>query len=104
MGYSFGGLIALEVLKLLEKNNRKGKLWLIDSAPQFLKMTAQLSFGGENVQDNEIQVQLLIRFIDFIWPFNKTEVSILKYLMYCFFREIALNIFNKTIACMLYFS
>lgn len=88
-------MIALEVLKLLEKNNRKGKLWLIDSAPQFLKMTAQLSFGGENIQDNAIQELLLLRFIDFIWPFYKTEVSELN--IYVFVDEIALNIFNKTI-------
>lgn len=75
VGYSFGGLIALEVLKLLEKNNYKGKLWLIDSAPQFLKMTTELAICGDKSQDHEIQVQLIIRFIDIIWPHDTTEVS-----------------------------
>lgn len=75
VGYSFGGLIALEVLKLLEKNNYKGKLWLIDSAPQFLKMTTELAICGEKSQEHEIQVQLIMRFIDLVWPGNTSEVS-----------------------------
>lgn len=75
VGYSFGGLIALEVLKLLEKNNYKGKLWLIDSAPLFLKMTTELSICGEKSQDHEIQVQLIIRFLDLVWPCDISEVS-----------------------------
>jgi len=74
VGYSFGGLIAIEVLKLLEKNNRTGKLWLIDSSPQFLKMTTEIAIRGENDQDHEIQVQLIVRFTDLVWPHNKTKV------------------------------
>lgn len=76
VGYSFGGLIALEILKLLEKNNRKGKLWLIDSSPQFLKIATELSIRGEKPQEHEIQVQLIMRFLDLVWPHNKTEVSL----------------------------
>lgn len=75
VGYSFGGLIALEILKLLEKNNRKGKLWLIDSAPQFLKMSAEIAFRGEKPQEHEMQVQLILRFLDLVWPHNKNDVS-----------------------------
>lgn len=75
VGYSFGGLIALEVVKLLEKNNRKGKLWLIDSSPQFLKMTTELTVIGGKSQEHEIQVQLILRFLDLVWPHNSTDVS-----------------------------
>lgn len=75
IGYSFGGLIAIEVLKMLEKNNRTGKLWLIDSAPQFLKMTTELAIRGDKPQEQEIQVQLILRFLDLVWPHNKTNVS-----------------------------
>lgn len=75
VGYSFGGLIALEVVKLLEKNNRTGKLWLVDSSPQFLKMTTELTVHGEKSQDHEIQVQLILRFLDLVWPHNSTDVS-----------------------------
>lgn len=75
VGYSFGGLIAIEVLKILEKNNRTGKLWLIDSAPMFLKMTTELAIRGDKTQDHEIQVQLIVRFLDLVWPHNKTSVS-----------------------------
>lgn len=75
IGYSFGGLIALEVLRIMESNNRKGKFWLIDSAPQFLKMTTELAIGGDKSKEGEIQVQLILRFLDLVWPYNKTEVS-----------------------------
>lgn len=76
MGYSFGGLIALEIIKLLEKNNRKGKLWLIDSSPDFLKMTTELAITtGDKLQEHDIQVQLIMRFLDLVWPQNKTDVS-----------------------------
>jgi len=75
VGYSFGGLIAIETLKLLEKNNRSGKMWLIDSAPQFLKMTTELAVCGDKSQDHEIQVQLIMRFLSLVWPYNKTEVG-----------------------------
>ncbi|KAF0706565.1 fatty acid synthase, partial [Aphis craccivora] len=73
VGYSFGGLIAIEVLKLMEKNNRSGKLWLIDSAPQFLKMTTEFLIRGDNSPDQEIQVQLILRFLDLVWPHNKID-------------------------------
>lgn len=86
VGYSFGGLIALEVLKLLEKNNRTGKLWLIDSSPQFLKMTTELSIRGEKSQEHEIQVQLILRFIDLVWPHNTTDVRQQTFKLYLFFR------------------
>ncbi|CAI6352158.1 unnamed protein product [Macrosiphum euphorbiae] len=75
VGYSFGGLIAIEVLKILEKNNRTGKLWLIDSAPEFLKMTTELAIRGDKTQDQEIQVQLILRFLDLVWPHNKTKIT-----------------------------
>ncbi|XP_060866838.1 fatty acid synthase-like [Metopolophium dirhodum] len=75
VGYSFGGLIAIEVLKMLEKNNRTGQLWLIDSAPQFLKMTTELAIRGDKTQDQEIQVQLILRFLDLVWPHNKTKFT-----------------------------
>lgn len=75
VGYSFGGLIALEVLKLLEKNNHTGKLWLVDSSPQFLKMTTELTIRGEKSQEHEIQVQLIMRFLDLVWPHYTTNVS-----------------------------
>lgn len=74
VGYSFGGLIAIEVIKLLEKNNRTGKLWLIDSSPQFLKMTTEIAIHGDKTQDQEIQVQLILRFTELVWPHNKTKV------------------------------
>ncbi|XP_050425474.1 fatty acid synthase [Adelges cooleyi] len=73
LGYSFGGLIALELVKLLEKNNRKGKLWLIDSGPMFLKITTEFSLRGERSQEHETQVKLIMRFLDLVWPTDKSK-------------------------------
>lgn len=79
LGYSFGGIIALEILKLLEKNNRRGKLWLIDSSPQFLKMvTESFRIRSGNTRDDEIQIYLIIRFLDLVWPHNYFDVSSIK--------------------------
>lgn len=75
LGYSFGGLIALEIVKLLEKNNRKGKLWLIDSAPKFLKMITELTILGDKSKEDTIQVQIIVKFIDLVWPHKKSGVS-----------------------------
>lgn len=82
LGYSFGGLIALEILKLLEKNNRLGKLWLIDSAPQYLKIIIESANRNDNAQEHEIQVQLILRFFDLVWPNNNANVSFLKYIIF----------------------
>lgn len=74
VGYSFGGLIALEIVKLLEKNNRTGKLWLIDSSPQFLKITTESTILGNKSQEHELEVQLIMRFLDLVWPHNMSDV------------------------------
>lgn len=79
IGYSFGGLVAMEVTKLLEAEGRKGRLWLIDSSPEFLKdiTTISLLGKGEN-PDVELQVKIIIRFLDLIWPQATKEVIIIQ--------------------------
>lgn len=66
----------MEVVRLLEAEGRKGRLWLIDSSPDFLKNITKLTLlsGGDNVQ-NELQVKIITRFLDLIWPQAAKEVS-----------------------------
>ncbi|XP_050524285.1 fatty acid synthase [Daktulosphaira vitifoliae] len=73
LGYSFGGLIALELTKLLEQSNRSVKLWLIDSSPLFLKGITKIAFKGNESEENDIQVKLILRFLDLVWPSNKKQ-------------------------------
>ncbi|XP_065217230.1 fatty acid synthase-like [Planococcus citri] len=76
IGYSFGGMVALEVVRLLEEEGRVGRLWLIDSSPEFLKTITKLSFISTTDQiDNEVQVKLILRFLDLIWPEASSEIA-----------------------------
>lgn len=72
VGYSFGGLIAMELAVLLEKEGFQGKTVLIDSSPDFLKMITEESFLHD-VSETNLQVQLLMRFIAMVWPQDTQE-------------------------------
>lgn len=76
LGYSFGGIVALEILKLLEKNNRIGKICLIDSSPQYMKAIIEsLPIRSGNTREDEIQIYLITRFLDLVSPHNHFDVS-----------------------------
>lgn len=68
IGYSFGGLVALELVKLLEKEGRKGRLWLIDSSPEFLQTMTKVTLMTTEQAEDELQVKIILRFLDLIWP------------------------------------
>lgn len=66
----------MEVVKLLEAEGRTGRLWLIDSSPEFLTTITKLTFAtGKHVED-ELQVKIIVRFLDLIWPQASSEVCI----------------------------
>lgn len=79
IGYSFGGLVALELVKLLEKEGRKGRLWLIDSSPEFLQTMTKLTLMTTEQADDEAQVKIILRFLDLIWPQATKGVTIQLY-------------------------
>lgn len=65
----------MEVVKLLEEEGRIGRLWLIDSSPEFLKTITKLSFISSGDQyENDLQVKIILRFLDLIWPEVSSEV------------------------------
>lgn len=65
----------MEVAKLLEADSRKGRIWLIDSSPEFLKDVTRFSLlsSPEDIQ-NQVQVKIITRFLDLIWPQASKEV------------------------------
>ena len=75
LGYSFGGLLALELALQLEAEGRKGKLYLVDSAPDFMKaMLAQSMSGNED----EFQTSLICKWFTLIAPHEATSAAISK--------------------------
>lgn len=74
VGYSFGGIIALELSLLLEKEGYEGSIVLIDGAPDFLK-TLTIESLKNDISDDNVQVQLLLRFVAIVFPQDTTELE-----------------------------
>lgn len=52
---------------------RHGHLWLIDSAPDFLRSLAAKSLDA-NMSDDLLQVNIILRFVDVVWDQDTTQV------------------------------
>jgi fatty acid synthase len=72
VGYSFGSLIAIELAKRLENENKRGQLVLIDGSPAFLKKLA-LEQISQNV-DDVLDVIYLNGVVDLIFPDQNAEI------------------------------
>jgi len=75
MGYSFGGLLALELALKLEAEGREGKLYLVDSAPDYLKTMLTQSMGGN---EDEFQTRLICTLFTLIAPHEATSAAVSK--------------------------
>uniref|UniRef100_A0A1B0G5K6 Uncharacterized protein n=1 Tax=Glossina morsitans morsitans TaxID=37546 RepID=A0A1B0G5K6_GLOMM len=73
VAYSYGALIALELVGMLEKAGFNGQLLLIDGAPHFLTKLAHLHLG-EHVTDNDLYDLLLSIVVREIFPGNTKEL------------------------------
>jgi len=75
VGYSFGSLIAIELVRLLEANNFSGRLILIDGAPDLLKfwINQYLIFSSQQ----ELQNKILLLILEKYTTVNKETVDIL---------------------------
>ncbi|KAH1010150.1 fatty acid synthase [Dendroctonus ponderosae] len=60
IAYSFGGMVALELVALLEEKGYRGTLLLIDSSPDYLNSLATIL---EVDSDDKLQISLLIRMM-----------------------------------------
>ncbi|KAG5308211.1 FAS synthase, partial [Acromyrmex insinuator] len=71
VGYSFGSFIAIEVARRLEAMNFKGRLVLIDGAPEFLQtifQTLELDFDETN-----FQIEILTNILEILMELKKCE-------------------------------
>uniref|UniRef100_A0A2C9GS69 Fatty acid synthase n=1 Tax=Anopheles arabiensis TaxID=7173 RepID=A0A2C9GS69_ANOAR len=72
IGYSFGSLLALEVVKRLEARSLRGKLMLIDGSPLYLQRFASHHLSG--FDDEHLQMLILTLVISFIFPTATQDV------------------------------
>jgi thioesterase domain-containing protein len=75
LGYSFGGLLALELALELEANGRKGHLYLVDSAPGFIKLWTQHMVGSD---EKKFETSLVCSMFSIIAPQEATAAAVSK--------------------------
>jgi len=62
VGYSFGSIIAIELTRRLETMNFKGRLVLIDGAPEQIRLTYKDLLPNYN--DVDLQILILISIME----------------------------------------
>jgi surfactin synthase thioesterase subunit len=75
LGYSFGGLLALELALKLEEEGREGKLYLLDSSPDFMKMLVEQSIGSS---EDQFEINILCIAFKLYAPRDATSAAITK--------------------------
>jgi thioesterase domain-containing protein len=75
LGYSFGGLLALELALQLEAEGREGKLYLVDSAPDFAKAILTQTVGSDY---DEVQTSFVSTLFTLIAPHEATSAAVSK--------------------------
>ncbi|XP_065204931.1 fatty acid synthase-like [Planococcus citri] len=61
IGYSLGGLLAIEVANILEENGRRGHIWLIDSTPAYLIGETKASEGQKIYSNGESRRKAILK-------------------------------------------
>uniref|UniRef100_A0A182TMJ1 oleoyl-[acyl-carrier-protein] hydrolase n=1 Tax=Anopheles melas TaxID=34690 RepID=A0A182TMJ1_9DIPT len=72
IGYSFGSLLALEIVKRLEARSLRGKLMLIDGSPLYLQRFASHHLSG--FDDEHLQMAILTLVLRFSLPSVSNEI------------------------------
>uniref|UniRef100_A0A182NVM5 Uncharacterized protein n=1 Tax=Anopheles dirus TaxID=7168 RepID=A0A182NVM5_9DIPT len=72
IGYSFGSLLALDIVKRLEARMLRGKLMLIDGSPLYLQRFASQHLSG--FDDEHLQMAILTLVMSFAVPSVSTEI------------------------------
>jgi fatty acid synthase len=75
LGYSFGGLLALELALELEADGREGHLYLVDSSPDFIKAWLEYSTGSNKEQ---FETNLICSMFNVIAPHESTTAAVRK--------------------------
>ena len=72
VGYSFGSIIAIELTRRLEDLNFKGRLVLIDGAPEQMRMIYK--YSSSNFNDVDLQLVVLTNIIELYSPGSSKKV------------------------------
>ena len=75
LGYSFGGLLALELALKLEAEGSEGKLYLVDSAPDYVKAMLKQHMRSN---EDEFQTSLIRTLFILIAPHEVTSAALRK--------------------------
>jgi thioesterase domain-containing protein len=75
LGYSFGGLLALELALELEAEGREGHLYLVDSAPVFMKVLVEQMVGSD---EKKFATNLMCTIFKITAPHDATSAAISK--------------------------
>jgi thioesterase domain-containing protein len=73
LGYSFGGILALELAVALEAAGREGHLYLVDSSPDFLQSVQERSIGND---EDQFEINLLCAIFNLMAPHEATPAAI----------------------------
>ncbi|XP_036148675.1 fatty acid synthase isoform X2 [Monomorium pharaonis] len=95
VGYSFGSIIAIEITRRLEALNVKGRLVLIDGAPE--QMRIMYKHVTSNFNDADLQFAVLINIMEM---YSGTSKEIIMELQKCNTWEERYNIFAKSFLVM----
>lgn len=80
VGYSFGSVIALHLVKYLEDRGYSGKLVIIDGSPEFLGHLARGHTAGGKVDDTLIHSVLMTTISKLMFP-NENSAELFKLFM-----------------------
>jgi fatty acid synthase len=75
LGYSFGGLLALELALKLEEEGREGNLYLLDSSPDFTKVLLEQSIGSS---EDRFEISVICTLFNLIAPHEATLAAVSK--------------------------
>jgi fatty acid synthase len=75
LGYSYGGLLALELALELEADGREGHLYLVDSSPDFVKALLDYFAGSNNEQ---FETNVICSMFNIIAPHESTIAAVSK--------------------------
>lgn len=72
VGYSYGAVIAIELVRKLEAEGKEVRLVLIDGAPEHLKNIVSHHFSSET--ENGLQNDVLLGIVNMLVPRSTAEV------------------------------
>jgi surfactin synthase thioesterase subunit len=75
LGYSFGGLLALELALKLEEDGREGNLYLLDSSPYFTETLLKQSVGSS---EDQFEISVICTTFKIVAPREATSAVITK--------------------------